>query len=92
MRLVTDACEALPPEHADLAAPLGYALLRRLPLTGLLETLPKFDTGAAGPAPRFGRPGTRVGPYELLRELGAGGMRWYGTLDAPTVPTSAASP
>src|SRR5580658_9626810 len=37
---------------------------------------PKFDTGAeASAAPTSGlQPGARLGPYELIRLLGAGGM------------------
>lgn len=58
--------EALPAEHQDLRQYLREALLspqERIPLDGI--------GGALGEALK---PGARIGPYELLRCLGAGGM------------------
>ena len=71
--------ETLSPEYQDLAQHLREALLpedsqaavSRSPLT-----LPKLVFAQdAGAAPAIGlQPGARVGPYELIRALGAGGM------------------
>jgi serine/threonine-protein kinase len=62
--------EQLPPEHEDLAAALHRSLFPSDAESARIETL--------GVLPNLGastlRPGTRLGPYELLRRLGAGGM------------------
>jgi len=69
--------EELPPEHAGLEAALREALL---PEAGsacpVLETIPKIGSGADATLLASSRlqPGARVGPYQLLRLLGAGGM------------------
>jgi serine/threonine protein kinase/TolB-like protein/Flp pilus assembly protein TadD len=69
----------LPPEHQDLAAARRQALLpeesQAEPLQGLLS-LPKLSTAdeASAPAASGLKSGARVGPYELIRLLGAGGM------------------
>ncbi len=71
--------DALPAEHQDLAQALRDALLpgdAQVADVGALGTLPKF--GAAD-VPRDVlasglQPGARVGPYQLIRLLGAGGM------------------
>ena len=71
--------DALPAEHQDLAQALRDALLpgdAQVAEVGALGTLPKF--GAAD-VPRDVlasglHPGARVGPYQLIRLLGAGGM------------------
>jgi len=69
--------DALAPEHADLAAALREALLPSrggAGAAGALATLPKLDAG--GPVEMVGvfRAGELVGPYQLIRPLGAGGM------------------
>jgi WD40 repeat protein/serine/threonine protein kinase len=69
----------LAPEHRDLAELLRQALLpAEIEDSGLskLSTLPKFDASdAAGLVGDGGlQPGERLGPYELIRPLGAGGM------------------
>jgi eukaryotic-like serine/threonine-protein kinase len=66
----------LPPEHQPLAEMLEAALLPEAAQSEKLETLPKIistlvpqhDTASELTA------GCRVGPYELIRLLGAGGM------------------
>jgi serine/threonine protein kinase/Flp pilus assembly protein TadD len=71
--------ERLPLEHQDLAPALRQALL---PEEGQAEhlqallTLPKFSGADQGntPAASTLQPGARVGRYELIRLLGAGGM------------------
>jgi len=71
--------QKLPPEHAPLAPALRQALLSdgdETVGTGLFATLPRI-AGAASPAPVLTaalRTGERIGPYQLIRELGAGGM------------------
>ena len=57
--------EALPSEYQEFYLPLREALLGEC-LEG--------DTRAGIPAKSDLQPGTRVGPYELIRLLGAGGM------------------
>jgi serine/threonine protein kinase/TolB-like protein len=66
--------EALPDEHRDLEPALRRALLPRDPARPL-PPLPKFVDAAepALPDSRL-RDGDRVGPYRLVRRLGAGGM------------------
>jgi serine/threonine protein kinase/Tfp pilus assembly protein PilF len=71
--------DALAPEHSDLAPALRQALLPQVaPGAGLqaLSTLPKFGALDAASAPAVSglQSGARVGPYELIRPLGAGGM------------------
>lgn len=71
--------ERLPAEHQDLASALHQALFRPEPsgvVADRLLTLPKLGDSADGdgPAPSGLVPGARVGPYELRRRLGAGGM------------------
>jgi serine/threonine protein kinase/TolB-like protein len=71
--------ERLPPEYQDLAPVLRKALLPEDSHSAdlnVLGTLPKlaFAEAASGPAANGLRPGARVGPYELIRLLGAGGM------------------
>src|SRR5580698_335384 len=71
--------EALAPEHQDLAQALRQALLPQDFDQGdfkALGTLPKFDSAdQAGLVSECGlQAGARVGPYELIRALGAGGM------------------
>jgi serine/threonine protein kinase/Tfp pilus assembly protein PilF len=71
--------DALPPEYADIAPTLREALLsdhddEARPKTHLI--LPKFPLPSlANTEAGSGlEPGARVGPYELIRPLGAGGM------------------
>jgi serine/threonine-protein kinase len=67
--------ERLAPEYQNLAPALRQALLpgdaNRAAPTGL-STLPNLD--AVDPTPVSLGPGARVGPYELIRSLGSGGM------------------
>ena len=71
--------ESLPPEHRDLEPALREALLpgaaQAAELKGLMS-LPKLGAAdeASAPAASGLNPGARVGPYELIRRLGAGGM------------------
>ena len=62
--------EQLPSEHEDLIAALRRSLFPSDAECARIDTL--------GALPTLGtsmlRPGTRLGPYELLRRLGAGGM------------------
>ena len=65
----------LPPECDDLIPALRAALLPDAAAHGTLDTLPKFQ--ADSPADRTAsalNAGQRIGPYELIRPLGAGGM------------------
>jgi eukaryotic-like serine/threonine-protein kinase len=66
-------------EHPDLAAVLREALLPGAAQAAQLQelmSLPKLAAAAqASAAPASGLvPGARVGPYQLIRRLGAGGM------------------
>jgi len=66
-------------EHPDLAAALREALLpgaAQAEDLKVLMSLPKLGAADEGSAPSASglRPGVRVGPYELIRLLGAGGM------------------
>jgi len=66
-------------EHPELASALREALLPGAAQAAelkVLMTLPKFSAAdeASAPAASGLKPGARVGPYELIRILGAGGM------------------
>jgi serine/threonine protein kinase/TolB-like protein len=66
-------------EHPDLAAALREALLPGAAQAAQLQelmSLPKLAAGddASDPAASGLAPGARVGPYQLIRRLGAGGM------------------
>jgi len=66
-------------EHPDLAAALREALLPGAAQAAelkVLMSLPKLSAAdeASAPAASGLQPGARVGPYELIRVLGAGGM------------------
>jgi len=67
----------LAPEYQDLAQVLREALFpdaTRHPGLELIDPIPKF-TADVDVSPTTGlQPGQRVGPYELMRLLGAGGM------------------
>src|SRR5450631_3677385 len=71
--------EALSPEHQDLAQALHDALLPddvQIAEAEALGTLPKFgaaDVPSAAVASGL-KPAARVGPYQLIRLLGKGGM------------------
>ncbi len=67
---------ALPAEHGLLKDTLARLLDVRSGLeTGdFLGTLPKLDAGVLGPFASSAEAGTAVGPWRLLREIGAGGM------------------
>jgi serine/threonine protein kinase/Flp pilus assembly protein TadD len=68
----------LPPEYTDLLAPLRQALLPEFyqsPEGKNFATFLKTADEQGGRAEPTGlEPGDRVGPYELMRLLGAGGM------------------
>ena len=71
--------EALPGEHQDLALALREALLpgeHELHRLEKLDTLPSVTAARESLVSASGRlsVGTRVGPYQLIRVLGAGGM------------------
>jgi serine/threonine protein kinase/Tfp pilus assembly protein PilF len=71
--------EALPKEYQDLFAPLRHALLPGIHEPPGAQHFATFldseDEYQPGRAPDTGlEPGARVGPYELIRLLGAGGM------------------
>jgi WD40 repeat protein/serine/threonine protein kinase len=64
----------LPPEHRDLVDALREALLPDAAAGSnpdYLSTLPKFQEARASTGLE---PGARIGPYELIRPLGIGGM------------------
>jgi eukaryotic-like serine/threonine-protein kinase len=68
--------EALAPEYEDLKAALSKALLPE-PVaaeSGNLATLPKLDGAEATETGSGLQAGALVGPYRLVRPLGAGGM------------------
>jgi len=69
----------LAPEYQDLAPALREALLPTPAQTAdfkAFDTLPKLAPADAGSGVAASglQPGARVGPYELIRRLGAGGM------------------
>jgi eukaryotic-like serine/threonine-protein kinase len=71
--------EGLPTEHRDLAPALREALLPGELEAGSLNaltSLPKLgaEEGAEFASASDLKPGARLGPYELIRRLGAGGM------------------
>src|ERR1700691_105743 len=71
--------ESLPTEHRDLAPALREALLPgelEAAARNSLTSLPKLGAaeGAEFASASGLKPGARVGPYELIRLLGAGGM------------------
>jgi len=71
--------EALPEEHQDLAQALRDALLpgdAQLAEIEKLAALPEIGTAteAGSPSASGLQIGARVGPYELIRPLGGGGM------------------
>src|ERR1700758_1916162 len=68
--------EALAPEYEDLKPALSKALLPE-PVaaeSGNLATLPKLDRAEATETGSGLQAGEVVGPYRLVRPLGAGGM------------------
>jgi eukaryotic-like serine/threonine-protein kinase len=69
--------DKLPPEYQDLAPALWSALLagdsQPADFVGL-ATLPSLGSANDAVAANGLQPGARVGPYELIRPLGAGGM------------------
>src|SRR5580700_4223488 len=70
--------ETLPAEYQDLFAPLRLALLPEFYLStdgrNFATFLQSADEHAGRVEPTGLQPGDRVGPYELMRLLGAGGM------------------
>jgi serine/threonine protein kinase/TolB-like protein len=70
--------DALPAEHQDLFAPLCQALLpefyRSTDGRDFATFLESADEQAGRAEPTGLQPGDHVGPYELIRLLGAGGM------------------
>jgi eukaryotic-like serine/threonine-protein kinase len=71
--------ESATQEHPDLAVALREALLPGAAQAAQLQelsSLPKLAAAAEASAPAASglKPGARVGPYELIRRLGAGGM------------------
>jgi serine/threonine protein kinase/tetratricopeptide (TPR) repeat protein len=71
--------DQLSPEYQDISQALREALLpddRDSVLKAHLDTFPSFGLGdfAGGHAHSGMKPGTQVGPYRLIRLLGAGGM------------------
>jgi eukaryotic-like serine/threonine-protein kinase len=69
--------EVLAPEHQDLAAALREALLESSDEPGdaqTLGTLPKLEDDHATGSFSTISAGERIGPYQLVRQLGSGGM------------------
>lgn len=67
--------EALPVEHAPLKPALRQMLDRaKTPSALLLDRLPRLSEARHERFTRMLKVGDRVGPYELVRELGSGGM------------------
>jgi serine/threonine protein kinase/Tfp pilus assembly protein PilF len=67
--------EALPAEYQHIASALRRALLPEAAGTPLAELrLPQLGTGSSEASGNDLLMGARIGPYELLRPLGAGGM------------------
>ena len=71
--------ESLPADHRDLAPALREALLPGAAQAAELKalmSLPQLGAAdeASAPAARGLQPGASVGPYELIRPLGVGGM------------------
>ena len=68
--------EQLAPEHRDLETALRQALLPQDDASGPIQlgTLPKIDAGDPTMPASGLQTGARVGPYQLVRPLGAGGM------------------
>jgi TolB-like protein/Tfp pilus assembly protein PilF len=70
--------DSLPPEHRHLEPALRDALLPGAAQAAsfkILSTLPKLgDQGETAPSASGLQPGAAVGPYELIRLLGSGGM------------------
>jgi len=67
----------LSPEHRYLASALRRALLPEAAETvrvSALMTLPKLGSPDEAKSASGLKPGARVGPYELIRPLGSGGM------------------
>lgn len=65
--------EQLPPEHAAWRDRLASLLAHSDRAEPLLETRPRIETADFAPPPDSAEPGA-VGPYQLLRQLGQGGM------------------
>jgi eukaryotic-like serine/threonine-protein kinase len=61
---------SLPPEHADLRDSLAELLSKPVETDDFLNRLPEFS---GAPAALDLGPGSIVGPYRLMRELGQGG-------------------
>jgi hypothetical protein len=81
-------------EHPDLAAVLREALLPGAAQAAQLQelmSLPKLAAAAQASVPAASglAPGTRVGPYQLIRRLGAGAWPRCGWHGAPTAHSSA---
>jgi serine/threonine-protein kinase len=71
--------EQLSPDHQDLVGALRSALLPEAAdpaAVAAVSSLPKLDAAGPGAGSTASdlAPGMRVGPYELIRVLGAGGM------------------
>jgi serine/threonine protein kinase/Tfp pilus assembly protein PilF len=71
-----DWLQALPAEHQHVAAALRRALLPEVASSQGAEllSLPQLGTDAPEASGSDLQEGARIGPYELLRPLGAGGM------------------